>query len=165
MDLDAPVLAESNGSDTDTDDEEAMLEDEQEELVLDIGNVRKNAGKGGLGALQAGQLLQMVLQDAQTRLFFKAQSVIQSEIRHYQPKPEDIAYPQKLLGKISCSSFTITIADIRSDSQKFGSVPLKEKETISDIFKTASLDRRETWYPTLTSTERVLSQLHDYVQV
>ena len=35
-----------------------------------------------LGQLRIRQLLQMVLQDAQTRLFFKAQAVIQSEIRY-----------------------------------------------------------------------------------
>ena len=43
----------------------------------------------------------MVLQDAQTRLFFKAQAVIQSEIRHYVPKAEDLAWPDILVGKFS----------------------------------------------------------------
>jgi hypothetical protein len=32
-------------------------------------------------------------------LFFKAQSVIQAEIRYYTPKPEDLAYPDKLVGE------------------------------------------------------------------
>ena len=52
----------------------------------------------GLRTLHISHLLQMVLQDAQTRLFFKAQSVVQSEIRYYVPKPEDLAYPDKLIG-------------------------------------------------------------------
>jgi len=52
----------------------------------------------GLGRLHISRLLQMVLQDAQTRLFFKAQSIIQAEIRYYVPKPEDLAYPDKLVG-------------------------------------------------------------------
>lgn len=52
----------------------------------------------GLGRLHISRLLQMVLQDAQTRLFFKAQSIIQAEIRYYTPKPEDLAYPDKLVG-------------------------------------------------------------------
>ena len=55
-----------------------------------------------LGRLHIRQLLQMVLQDAQTRLFFKAQSVIQSEIRYYTPTVEDLAYPDKLVGKYYC---------------------------------------------------------------
>jgi hypothetical protein len=52
----------------------------------------------GLGRLHLSHLLQMVLQDAQTRLFFKAQSVIQADIRYYSAKPEDLTYPQKLIG-------------------------------------------------------------------
>lgn len=52
-----------------------------------------------LGRLHIRQLLQMVLQDAQTRLFFKAQSVIQSEIRYYTPTAQDLAYPDKLVGE------------------------------------------------------------------
>ena len=51
-----------------------------------------------LGRLHIRQLLQMVLQDAQTRLFFKAQAVIQSEIRYYTPTVQDLAYPDKLVG-------------------------------------------------------------------
>ena len=40
----------------------------------------------------------MVLQDAQTRFFFKAQSLIQSDIRLLNPKPEDLNYPEILRG-------------------------------------------------------------------
>jgi conserved oligomeric Golgi complex subunit 3 len=58
-----------------------------------------HAGHRGLRTLHISHLLQMVLQDAQTRLFFKAQSVIQSEIRYYVPKAEDLAYPEKLVGR------------------------------------------------------------------
>lgn len=41
-------------------------------------------------------ILQLVLQDAQTRLVFKAQTLMESEIRFYKPSAEDIAYPFKL---------------------------------------------------------------------
>lgn len=51
----------------------------------------------GRGKLHTGQLLKMVLQDAQTRLFFKAQAVVQSEIRHYVPTPDDLRWPDILL--------------------------------------------------------------------
>ncbi len=68
-------------------------DDEDDELNLNL----ENYGHKGLRTLHISHLLQMVLQDAQTRLFFKAQSVIQSEIRYYVPKPEDLAYPDKLV--------------------------------------------------------------------
>lgn len=48
--------------------------------------------------LHIGNLLEMVLQDAQTRLVFKAQAVIQSEIRYYVAKEGDLDYPQQLIG-------------------------------------------------------------------
>lgn len=50
--------------------------------------------------LHISQLLQMILQDAQTRLFFKAQAVVQSDIRHYLIKDGDLAYPGKLLNAV-----------------------------------------------------------------
>ena len=53
---------------------------------------------GELGRLHIRQLLQIVLQDAQTRLFFKAQAVIQSEIRYYAATAQDLAYPETLVG-------------------------------------------------------------------
>ncbi|KAI0044273.1 Sec34-domain-containing protein [Auriscalpium vulgare] len=102
----------------------------------------------GLGRLHIRQLLQMVLQDAQTRLFFKAQSVIQSEIRYYQPKPEDLAYPDKLIAA----------------RKPVTGYEMREKESISQLFQLSSLDKRETWFPTLSKTVWVLSQLHDFVQ-
>lgn len=75
-----------------------------DELMLDFhhpGQRRRAVGNTAdrLGGLQIAQLLQMVLQDAQTRLFFKAQSVVQAEIRHFVPKAEDLAYPDKIVGK------------------------------------------------------------------
>jgi hypothetical protein len=77
--------------DASSDDEDPAAD----ELSLDLD---KPKPKHGLGQLHISHLLEMVLQDAQTRLFFKAQSVIQSDIRYYVPKPEDLAYPAKLDG-------------------------------------------------------------------
>jgi hypothetical protein len=42
---------------------------------------------------------------------------------------------------------------------------IKEKESISQLFQLKSLNKQDTWYPTLTKTVWVLSQLHDYVKV
>ncbi|KAI9437455.1 Sec34-like family-domain-containing protein [Lactarius indigo] len=101
-----------------------------------------------LGRLHIRQLLQMVLQDAQTRLFFKAQSVIQSEIRYYTPTAQDLAYPDKLVA----TQGTPTGYEIR------------EKQSTSRLFEGAGLNQRETWFPTVSKTVWVLSQLHDFVQ-
>lgn len=77
--------------------------DDSDELNLDINPSQPRTKQRGLGHLHISHLLQMVLQDAQTRLFFKAQSVIQSDIRYYVPKPEDLAYPDKLVSAYNSS--------------------------------------------------------------
>ncbi|KAF9261067.1 Sec34-domain-containing protein [Marasmius fiardii PR-910] len=97
--------------------------------------------------LQISHLLQMILQDAQTRLFFKAQSIVQSDIRHYVPSKEDLMYPAKIL------------VDLRSNSDT-------EKASVSQLwnFKGGQDGSdRDTWYPTLKKTIWVLEQLHDFV--
>lgn len=93
MVLDVPSVP----SDSDSDSEDS---DDPDELTVDLENSARGKKKG-LKSLHISHLLQMVLQDAQTRLFFKAQSVIQSEIRYYVPKAEDLAYPDKLVGGYS----------------------------------------------------------------
>lgn len=91
MVLDVPSLPSSTAAFSSPPSED----EENDELTLDFDKPRKK----GLGRLHISQLLQMVLQDAQTRLFFKAQSVIQNEIRNYVPKGDDLAYPDKLVSK------------------------------------------------------------------
>lgn len=67
--------------------------DETDEPLLMNGSPIEDKG---LGRLHISHMLQSVLQDAQTRLFFKAQAVVQSDIRYYAPKPEDMNYPEIL---------------------------------------------------------------------
>lgn len=49
-----------------------------------------------LGRLHTELLLKMVLQDAQTRLVFRAQALIQADVQYYAPKEGDLDYPEKL---------------------------------------------------------------------
>ncbi|KAG5651929.1 hypothetical protein H0H81_006911 [Sphagnurus paluster] len=116
-----------------------------ETLSLDL-DAPKTGGFGG--RLHISHLLQMVLQDAQTRLFFKAQSVIQSDIRYYVPKPEDLAYPDILVAAEKPASST----------------EIREKESVSERFRLPSIEKQDTWYPALRKTVWVLSQLHDFVK-
>ncbi|KAF7376406.1 Sec34-domain-containing protein [Mycena sanguinolenta] len=128
--------------DASSDEEDAAAD----ELSVDLD---KPKSKKGLGQLHISHLLEMVLQDAQTRLFFKAQSVIQSDIRYYAPKPEDLAYPDKLVGAGTPAS------------ERF--LQPKEKESFSQLLRLPTLDKQETWFPTLQKTVWVLSQLHEFV--
>ncbi|KAG6910079.1 hypothetical protein DXG01_013131 [Tephrocybe rancida] len=80
------------------DDDDSPIPSNNGELTVDLDAAGARRVRG-LGKLHISHLLEMVLQDAQTRLFFKAQSVIQSDIRYYAPRPEDLAYPDILVGK------------------------------------------------------------------
>jgi hypothetical protein len=73
-------------------------EDESEELTLELDRPELQKGKKESNRLHISRLLQMVLQDAQTRLFFKAQAMIQSDVRNYAPRAEDLKWPEILIG-------------------------------------------------------------------
>ena len=49
-----------------------------------------------LSRLHTDVLLKMVLQDAQTRLVFRSQALIQADVQYYAPKDGDLEYPEKL---------------------------------------------------------------------
>lgn len=148
------------------------IEDEDEEALDELNlDLNKPSGKRrSLGQLHISHLLQMVLQDAQTRLFFRAQTVIQADIKYYVAKPEDLAYPDKLVGSsrynmpppMHISHVLTCDADARKSSS---GLDIKEKESISQIFRVRSLDKQDTWFPTLQKTVWVLSQLHNFVKV
>jgi hypothetical protein len=69
-------------------------------LISFVGSSDAQTAKP-LRRLHISHLLQMILQDAETRLFFKAQAVVQAEIRHFTPAKADLEYPQKLVGVYS----------------------------------------------------------------
>lgn len=101
MVLDVSYSADS-GTDSDSDDGDAS--------ALSPGllgsSLRSPPSFGNPGTptplkkLHIAHLLQMVLQDAQTKLFFKAQAVMQFEIRYYTPQGDDLSYPSLLIGEV-----------------------------------------------------------------
>lgn len=65
---------------------------------------RMNSGKvkqrKQLGRLHTEVLLRLVLQDAQTRLVFRAQALLRAEVEFYVPKEGDLDYPAKIQGEL-----------------------------------------------------------------
>ncbi|KXN91833.1 Conserved oligomeric Golgi complex subunit 3 [Leucoagaricus sp. SymC.cos] len=151
---------DSEASDEDDADHDS---DSDGQLTVDLESIQrrqedKNKRKGRLGRLHISRLLQMVLQDAQTRLFFKAQAMIQSEVRYYVPMPEDLRWPELLIEVYKSQAGTKT------------QLNLNEKASVSQIalggFPSGSLLRdRESWYPTVRKMVWVLEQLRDFVQL
>lgn len=104
-----------------------------------------------LGELRFSILLQGLLQDAQTRLVFRAQAIIQSDVAHYSPSDEDLDYPAKLKGNRRMSLWIA--AEEEEGDHEGPSLRLPDMEV------------QETWYPTLRKTLWVLTRLHTYVKV
>lgn len=105
LDVDVEDDAEGESESTRV-DEDAGLGDLELDLDLDptLRTPYSKSGGHSKPRLHIAQLLQMILQDAQTRLFFKAQAVVQSDIRHYVSKDGDLAYPGKLLNAVGINS-------------------------------------------------------------
>lgn len=62
----------------------------------------KSRKRKPLGRLHIEVLLRMVLQDAQTRLVFRAQALLSADVEYYVPKEGDLDYPERLkLGKLA----------------------------------------------------------------
>ena len=58
-----------------------------------------------LGRLHVEVLLRMVLQDAQTRLAFRAQAMLRADVEFYVPKEGDLDYPRK----VASACFVVSI--------------------------------------------------------
>jgi hypothetical protein len=83
-----------------SDDSSSSNEDDTDVLEINFGKEKK-LQPYALRRLHVGHLLQLILQDAQTRLVFRTQAVLQSEVSNFTPKVEDLDYPAKLQGKFT----------------------------------------------------------------
>lgn len=62
----------------------------------------KSRKRKPLARLHIEVLLRMVLQDAQTRLVFRAQALLSADVEYYVPKEGDLDYPERLkLGNLT----------------------------------------------------------------
>lgn len=101
MVLDGPSITAAESS-TSPSASDSGSDDDSLEIAPDPPEGWKGSSKeNGLGELRISGLLRMVLQDAQTRLVFKAQSVMQSEIRWFVPNAnagaEELDWPGVLI--------------------------------------------------------------------
>ena len=117
-------------------------------------------------------LIQPVLEDAQTRLVFRAQAILRYEIERYKPRPEDIDYPahnqravlsrgnkpQVPVGRKSSATplpKTPRVVDEDVDSPP-------EKDSQWDFGSQSVI---EGWYPTLRTAIWLLGRIYRLVNV
>ncbi|GAA5985117.1 hypothetical protein JCM10908_002529 [Rhodotorula pacifica] len=198
MALDASTSGplDTNASDDDDDANLGGGDDDDEPLSpLDTNGGRhaiSGLGGGGLhhnfGSLRFAVLLQTILQDAQTRLVFRAQAVIQSDVLHYAPTSEDLEYPEKLYqlggehtlwqeeqdaedeylthgqGAGGHRAKRASLFDKQVKAAMRGAGPVAAAAASKTTrFKSPSEASQKAWFPTLKRTVWVLSRLDAYV--
>ncbi|ORY35518.1 Sec34-like family-domain-containing protein [Naematelia encephala] len=105
-----------------------------------------------LNRLHTEVLLKMVLQDAQTRLVFRAQALLRADVEYYAPHDGDLDYPEKLSKGVNARArqMAVSLDEEDDDAPAFFSLP--------------SAEAQESWYPTLRVTLWVLSCLYTHVK-
>ncbi|KAK6349860.1 Golgi transport complex subunit 3 [Orbilia brochopaga] len=103
--------------------------------------------------LDFGRLVQSPLHDAQGRIIFRAQNVIRDDIENFNPKPEDLDYPER---------------------NKIIHVPVKSPQTSKPIDPVSPLEGEnpsqfdtdavfQGWYPSLRKSIWLLSRIYRLV--
>ncbi|PGH35512.1 hypothetical protein GX50_01614 [[Emmonsia] crescens] len=121
-------------------------------------------------------LIQPALEDAQTRLVFRAQAILRDEIEKYKPRPEDLDYPARnrkvlLSGSENYKSHTVSHRKT-SFAESTTPVPKTPMVVDEDIDSPQEKDSRwdfdsravfEGWYPTLRKALWLLSRIYRLV--
>lgn len=117
-------------------------------------------------ALEAfGRTIQMLSQDAQERLVYRANVYLQSDILNYRPSPGDLAYPEKLEMMesiaLSLKESALSRADSRASMMSLISGPEHTGDPSSATrIESSPADLHGMWYPTVRRTLVCLSRLY-----
>ena len=117
-------------------------------------------------------LIQPALEDAQTRLVFRAQAFLRDEIERYKPRPEDLQYPirnQEVLvpstdrqisgKKVLSADMLVNVNAAQSTKADHGPDSALEQDAKWD------LELQAGWYPTLRKAVWLLSRIYRLVNV
>ncbi|KAJ9611972.1 Golgi transport complex subunit 3 [Cladophialophora chaetospira] len=136
------------------------LHDEEEDGALDLNQLDFSA------------LIQPALEDAQTRLVFRALAILREEIEMFKPKPEDLDYP-RLTSAPPVSATKAPLSGRRGSRDPLTAVP---KTPIADLDEDSGEEGTFSWtmgasrrsalkncYPTLSRSIRLLSRIYRLV--
>nr|ODO02272.1 hypothetical protein L204_01004 [Cryptococcus depauperatus CBS 7855] len=111
-----------------------------------------------LSRLHLEVLLKMVLQDAQTRLVFRAQALLSAEVEYYVPKEGDVNYPEKLKQGRLLGLSGDRLIPLQAIVSLNG-----EDDDESTVLELPPPEMQESWYPSLRIALWIISCLRTYV--
>jgi conserved oligomeric Golgi complex subunit 3 len=122
-------------------------------------------------------LIQPALEDAQSRLVFRSQTILRDEIENFKPKPEDIDYPERNKRvSLSGAKSRTRVTSGRKVSYAEPETPLPKNPVVVD-HDDDSPDAKDTrwdfdtqaafegWYPTLRKAIWLLSRIYRLINV
>jgi hypothetical protein len=122
-------------------------------------------------------LIQPALEDAQSRLVFRAQAMLRDEIENFRPKPEDLDYPgRNKKVSLSGTKSQTPVTSGRKVSAQEPTTPIPKNPVIVDQDDDSpdAKDSRwdfdsqaafEGWYPTLPKAIWLLSRIYRLINV
>lgn len=115
-------------------------------------------------------LIQPALEDAQTRLVFRAQAFLHDEIERYKPRPEDLDYPARNRDpSLSATDGQLSGKKVLSADMLVNMPqPTKADDGLESAFEQDAkwdLEMQAGWYPTLRKAIWLLSRIYRLVNV
>jgi hypothetical protein len=133
--------------------------------VVSVLREERSAANSSPTTLAAARAISGVIQDAQERLIYCADSAMHKEVVRFKPSASDLNYPGKLLGEKPKPAIII---DDDDDKKKDAAVAAKESSdepsSLVEDAVAAQLKVYESWFPPMRSVLRVLSKIFRVVE-
>lgn len=128
--------------------------------VVSVLREERSAANSTSTTLAAARAVSGVIQDAQERLIFCANTSLHKEVVRFKPTSADLNYPGKLLGEKPTTAIIV-----EDEGGEGGAAPKAEKEEseVNDAVA-AQLKIYESWFPPMRSVLRILSKIFRVVE-
>ncbi len=129
--------------------------------VVSVLREERSAANSTSTTLAAARAVSGVIQDAQERLIFCANTSLHKEVVRFKPSAADLNYPGKLLGEKPKPAIIV-----EDEEGKGGGAKKAEKEEESEINDAVAAQLRvyESWFPPMRSVLRILSKIFRVVE-
>ena len=136
--------------------------------VVSVLREERSAANSSPTTLAAARAVSGVIQDAQERLIYCANSTMHKEVTRFKPAPADLNYPGKLLGEKPKPAIIIDDDDDKKTSANTADPDSNNAETkpssLVEDAVAAQLKVYESWFPPMRSVLRVLSKIFRVVE-
>lgn len=123
-------------------------------------------GPQDLTQLDFGVLIQQALEDTQTRLLFRAQSILRYEIEYYKPTPEDLDYPRQTSRPPTSAGGIAPLSGKRGKALTSDALDVDSDDETNPLpfsFSTTNSQTLQNSYPTLPRALTLLSRIYRLV--